>query len=60
VLEARRPLLPMGWEVTVQVDAWYAAARLLTSIHRQGGHTVCGLTSNRNLNGTRLDQHACA
>jgi hypothetical protein len=60
VLEALRPLLPAGWEVTVQFDSWYASARLLTYIHRQGWHTVCGLKSNRKLNGTRLDQHARA
>ena len=58
VLEALRPLLPTGWEVTIQFDSWYASARLLKYIHRQGWHTVCGLKSNRKLNGTRLDQHA--
>ena len=60
ILEALRPLLPTGWEVTVQFDSWYASARLLKYIHRQGWHTVCGLKSNRKLNGKRLDQHACA
>lgn len=60
VLEALRPLLPTGWEVTIQFDSWYASARLLKYIHRQGWHTVCGLKSNRKLNGTRLDQHAPA
>ena len=57
ILEALRPLLPAGWEVYVQFDSWYAAARLLTYIQRQGWHTVCGLKSNRKLNGQRLDQH---
>jgi hypothetical protein len=60
ILEALGPLLPTGWEVTVQFDSWYASARLLKYIHRQGWHTVCGLKSNRKLNGTRLDQHARA
>ncbi|MDQ5853980.1 MAG: transposase [Chloroflexota bacterium] len=60
MLEALRPLLPRGWEVTVQFDSWYAAAQLLKYIHRQGWHTVCGLKSNRKLNGKRLDQHARA
>ena len=60
LLEALRPLLPAGWEVYVQFDAWYASARLLKYIHRQGWHTVCGLKSNRKLNGKRLDQHASA
>ena len=58
LLEALRPLLPRGWEVYVQFDAWYASARLLKYIHRQGWHTVCALKSNRKLNGKRLDQHA--
>ena len=58
ILEALRPLLPAGWEVTVQFDSWYASARLLKYIHRQGWHTVCSLKSNRKLNGKRLDQHA--
>ncbi len=60
MLEALRPLLPRGWEVTVQFDSWYASARLLKYIHRQGWHTMCGLKSNRKLNGKRLDQHAPA
>lgn len=46
--------------MTVQFDSWYAAAQLLKYIHRQGWHTVCGLKSNRKLNGKRLDQHASA
>ncbi|MDP9315605.1 MAG: transposase [Chloroflexota bacterium] len=57
LLEALRPLLSAGWEVIVQFDAWYASARLLKYIHHQGWHTVCGLKSNRKLNGKRLDQH---
>ena len=60
ILEALRPLLPADWEVYVQFDSWYASARLLKYIHRQGWHTVCGLKSNRKLNGVRLDQHARA
>jgi hypothetical protein len=60
ILEALRPLLPRGWEVYVQFDSWYASARLLKYIHRQGWHSVCGLKSNRKLSGKRLDQHALA
>jgi len=60
ILEALRPLLPARWEVYVQFDSWYASARLLNYIHRQGWQTVCGLKSNRKLTGKRLDQHACA
>lgn len=60
MLVALAPLLAPGWEVYVQFDSWYASARLLTYIHRQGWHTVCALKSNRKLNGQRLDQHAHA
>src|SRR5207249_12137575 len=60
MLVALAPLLPPGWEVYVQFDSWYASARLLKYIHRQGWHTVCGLKSNRKLNRQRLDQHASA
>jgi hypothetical protein len=60
MLVALAPLLPPGWEVYVQFDSWYASARLLNYIHRQGWHTVCGLKSNRKLNGQRLDQHTTA
>jgi hypothetical protein len=60
MLVALAPLLPPGWEVYVQFDSWYASARLLKYIHRQGWHTVCGLKSNRKLNGQRLDQHTDA
>lgn len=60
MLVALAPLLPPGWEVYVQFDSWYASARLLNYIHRQGWYSVCGLKSNRNLNGQRLDQHTDA
>jgi hypothetical protein len=60
MLEAVRPLLPAGWEVYVQFDSWYAAARLLKYIQRQGWYTVCALKSNRKLNGQRLSQHVHA
>jgi len=60
MLVALAPLLPRGWEVYVQFDSWYASARLLKYIHRQGWHTVCGLKSNRKLNGQRLDRHTDA
>jgi hypothetical protein len=46
--------------VYVQFDSWYAPARLLKYIARQGWYTVCALKSNRKLNRQRLDQHASA
>jgi hypothetical protein len=54
------PLIPKGWQVYVQCDSWYASARLLKYVHRQGWHATCGLKSNRTLNGTQLRTHAQA
>ena len=56
ILEALRPLLPQGWTIYVQFDSWYASEQLIKYVRRQGGQTTCGLKSNRNLNGKRLDQ----
>jgi phosphatidylserine/phosphatidylglycerophosphate/cardiolipin synthase-like enzyme len=36
ILEALRPLLPKGWSVYVQFDSWYASAKLIKYIRRQG------------------------
>jgi hypothetical protein len=56
ILEALRPLLPQGWTIYVQFDSWYASEQLIKYVRRQGWQTTCGLKSNRNLNGKRLDQ----
>lgn len=53
------PLLPKGWPVYVLIDSWYASARLIKFIRRQGWHAVGALKHNRKLNGLRLDHHAC-
>jgi hypothetical protein len=54
------PLLPCDWQVYVQFDSWYASARLLKYVHRQGWHATCALKSNRKLDGTQLKTHAQA
>jgi len=59
-LEALRPLLPKGWAIYVQFDSWYASAKLINSIRRQGWHVTCGLKCNRKLNGVRVDHLASA
>ncbi len=56
ILEDCRRLLPSDVAVYVQFDAWYASARLLKYIRRQGWHATCGVRSNRLLSGQRLDQ----
>jgi hypothetical protein len=58
ILEALKPLLPTGWTIYVQFDSWYASEKLLNYVHRQGGHAVCALKSNRTLRGQRLSQVA--
>ncbi len=56
ILEALHDLLPQGVQVRVQFDSWYASARLLRYIRRQGWHAVCRVLGNRHLNRQRLDQ----
>jgi len=56
ILEDCRQLIPKDVAVCVQFDAWYASARLLRYIRRQGWHATCGVRSNRHLSGQRLDQ----
>jgi len=57
ILEDCRFLIPKDVAVYVQFDAWYASARLLKYIRRQGWHAICAVQANRHLNGERLDQH---
>jgi hypothetical protein len=56
ILEECRSLIPRDMAVYVQFDAWYASARLLKYIRRQGWHASCGVRANRHLSGQRLDQ----
>jgi hypothetical protein len=56
ILEECRRLIPQDVAVYVHFDAWYASARLLKYIRRQGWHATCGVRSNRTLSGQRIDQ----
>jgi hypothetical protein len=58
MLVALKDLLPKGWPVYVSFDSWYASARLIKFVRRQGWHVICALKYNRKLDGTRLDTHA--
>jgi hypothetical protein len=60
ILSELQPLIPNGWLVYVHFDSWYASERLIKYVHRQRWHVICGLKSNRKLNGKRLDQLAYA
>ena len=58
MLQELQPLLPQTWTVYVVFDSWYASAKLIKFIHRQGKHWFClgAIKSNRNLDGKRLNQ----
>ena len=58
MLVALNDLLPKGWPVYVVFDSWYASAKLIKFVRRQGWHVICALKYNRKLDGTRLDTHA--
>jgi len=60
ILEDCRKLIPSDVVVYVQFDAWYASARMLNYIRRQGWHATCRVRANRNFNGQRIDQSALA
>ena len=60
ILEDCRRLIPSDVAVYVHFDAWYASARLLNYIRRQGWHATCGVQANRHLSGQRLDQRFMA
>jgi len=59
-LETCRKLIPADVAVYVQFDSWYASARLLKYIRRQGWHVVCRIEPNRNLDNQRVDQRNMA
>jgi hypothetical protein len=49
--------LPQGYRIYVLFDSWYASARLIKYVRRQGWHVICTLKSNRLLDETALSQH---
>ena len=53
-----KPLVPQHYKVYVMFDSWYASAKLIKFIRRQGKrwHVLCAIKSNRKFNGTKL-QH---
>ena len=60
ILEQCRQLLPRDVAVYVHFDSWYASARLLKYIRRQGWHATCRVRANRTISGKRIDQRALA
>jgi hypothetical protein len=51
------PYLPEGWPVYVLFDSWYASAKLIKFCRRNGWHVLCGLKSNRCLDGKQVRDH---
>jgi hypothetical protein len=60
ILEAARQLIPHDVAVYVHFDAWYASARMLKYVRRQGWHATCRVKANRNLSGQTIAQRASA
>jgi len=60
ILETCRELIPAEVAVYVQFDTWYASARMLKYIRRQGWHATCRVGANRKLSGQRIDQRDLA
>jgi len=58
ILKDLQRWLPPDYRIYVHFDAWYAAAKLIKFIHRQGWFTVCAIKHNRKLNHTRVDRLA--
>ncbi|WP_262562616.1 transposase [Acaryochloris sp. CCMEE 5410] len=58
MLQQLQPLLPKEWRVYVLFDSWYASAKLLKFVRRQGKRWFClgAIKSNRILDGKRLSQ----
>ena len=52
-----RQQLPKGYKIYILFDSWYASARLIKYVRRQGWHVMCTLKSNRLLDGIQLSQH---
>jgi hypothetical protein len=55
ILEACRTLIPSDVAVYVHTDAWYASARFIKYIRRQGWHFTSRVRANRTLDGIRID-----
>lgn len=54
MLSELKALMPDSYQVYVLFDSWYASAKLLKFIARQGWFSLCALKSNRTLNGLKL------
>lgn len=54
MLQELKEYVPAGWHVYVLFDRWYASAKLIGYIRRQGWHVICAIKSNRKLEGTTL------
>lgn len=60
ILQTCRRLIPSDVAVYVQFDSWYASARLINYIRRQGWHAIFRIEPNRNLDKERVHQRYLA
>jgi hypothetical protein len=60
ILEQCRPHIPADVRVYVQFDSWYASARFIKYIRRQGWHAISRIQPNRTLDGQRVEKGAWA
>ncbi len=58
MLTELKPFIPKGWKVYVLFDSWYASAKLIKFLRRQGKgwHVLCAIKSNRTLDGIQVSQ----
>jgi hypothetical protein len=56
MLAELKPFLPRGYAVYVLFDSWYASAKLIKFIRRQGWHVICALKSNRTLDDVQVNE----
>ena len=56
ILAEIAPLIPDDFQVYVLFDSWYASAKLIKYCRRNDWHVICGVRSNRTLNGLKLNQ----
>jgi IS4 transposase len=51
-----KPFIPKGWKVYVLFDNWYASAKLIKYIKRQGKswHVLCAIKYNRTIDGIQV------
>jgi len=58
MLAELKPLIPKDLQIYVLFDSWYASAKLIKFLRRQGWHVICKIKHNRKLNGKKVSSYA--